>query len=194
MALSATVQGLRVSETDTNETLRSTVSRTIRTQTSIGLLSQIVYSTGPFKNRGPVPPKVDTKTTYTIIWTATNTSNDVRGAEVRATLPQYVKWLDVTSPTSETVTWNPDKNELIWRVGDIAAGTGSTKPSRQAAFQVEITPSISQVGFDPTMLMNSKMTAIDSFTGAPISDTGRDLTTKLTNDPKYSDSDADVIQ
>ncbi len=194
MSLNARVSGQRVSETDLTNTVGSSLSRTFRTKTSIGLLSQIVYSTGPFRNKGPIPPKVEEKTTYTVIWTTTNTSNDVRGAEVRARLPNYVRWLDVSSPTSENIAWNSATNEVIWRVGDIVSGTGTTRPARQVSFQIEFTPSASQAGTRPLLVDDILMTAIDSFTNVPLKQEVNRLNTSLTNDPKYTTDEDLVVQ
>jgi hypothetical protein len=158
------------------------------------MLSQATYSTGPFKNHGFMPPKADQKTTYTITWTATNSSNDVLGAEIRGNLPSNVKWLNVVSPTNESVTWNPDQNEVVWRVGDLVAGTGSTKPARQVSFQVELQPSVSQIGIIPDLVTNNRMTAIDSFTNATLSASTLSLTTRLPNDPNFTDQQSRVTQ
>jgi hypothetical protein len=194
MTLKANVVARRVSETDMTNTVSSSVSRMVRTQTSIGLLSQITYSTGPFRNRGPIPPKLDNKTTYTVTWSATNSSNDARGAEVRAILPPSVRWLGVSDPLSETITWNSDKNEVIWRVGDLVAGTGLTRKSREVSFQIELLPTLSQVGTSPTLVDQIKMTAVDSFTNATLNAENRDMTTRLTNDPKYNGEEERVTQ
>lgn len=192
MSLRAKATGRRVSETDPQNVVTSVVKKDVRIQTSIGVLSQVVYSTGPFKNKGPIPPKADTKTTYTVTLSATNSSNDVRGAEVKAVLPSYVRWVGATYPASESITWNSDKNEVIWRVGDVVAGTGGTRPARQVAFQIELTPSITQVGKEVGLVGEISMVATDSFTNAVITATGKDLSTRLINDPKYSGEEASV--
>jgi hypothetical protein len=183
MALVVHATGKQVSQSDNTKSVISTISRSVQTQTSIGVLQQISYSTGPFRNRGPVPPKVNERTTYTVTWLVTNSSNDVRSAEVRGQLPSYVKWSDVTTPSNESITWNEERNEVVWRVGDLAAGTGITKPSRQVSFQVEIVPSTSQIGDDAMMVGDLSMTAIDSFTNSPLTAKARNVTTRLNADP-----------
>jgi hypothetical protein len=68
-----------------------------------------------------VPPKVDNPSTYTIIWDIDNTANAVSDAEVTATLPPYVKWLNKVSPAGENITYNQNSGLVTWTVGDVAA-------------------------------------------------------------------------
>lgn len=192
MHLTATVKGAQTETADSPQ-LTSNVGSTIQTKTSIGLLSRVVYSSGTFRNKGPLPPKVGAKTTYTVVWTATNSSNDVQGAEVHATLPSYIRYLS-SNPVSEPVTWNQDKNEVVWRIGDLSAGTGFGKQARAVSFQIEFTPSLSQVGENPLLLSNTIMTAIDTFTNANLTTSVNDLTTRLSSEPQYTGSEAIVTK
>ncbi|MCC2631104.1 MAG: protein of unknown function with transrane region, partial [Candidatus Paceibacter sp.] len=86
MSFKATVSGSQSTDSATS-IISYSQAKTIQTQTSIGVVPQITYSTGPFRNRGPMPPKVDTPTTYTVTLSATNSSNDIRAGEIRAQLP-----------------------------------------------------------------------------------------------------------
>ena len=194
MSLKATVSAYNPQQNDASHIVTYSQSRTIQTRTSVAIVPQIVYSTGLFRNKGPIPPQANHATTYTVIWSTTNSSNDVQGAEVHANLPGYVQWLGVTSPSSESITWNKDTNEVIWHVGDIAAGTGYTKSARQAVFQVQLTPSINQIGSEADIVNNIILTGKDAFTGAQITKSASDLTTVLTTDPKYSATDQKVTQ
>ncbi len=186
MQVKATVTGDDTSQSSVSHTLSYSQTKTVETHSAIALVPQIVYSTGPFKNKGPIPPKVDVPTTYTVILSATDTSNDVGSGEADAFLPAYVHWLGVTSPSSEALTWNPDKNEVVWRVGDMPAGTGFGKPARQVSFQIQFLPSLQQVGSSISLVNNLTMTATDSFTGNALSSSPPDLTTRLSADPKFS--------
>lgn len=178
---SATVVGKRVEDTGAAP-ITASASRTAKVETLIGLVPRIVYSIGPFSNTGPVPPKADIKTTYTIIWTVTNSLNNVTGMEVRATLPAYVTWAGVISPANEKITWNSEQNEIVWRVGDVPA---SATPTRQVAFQVSVLPSLSQLNSAPVIISGQKIQAVDSFTNQTLTVPMPTLTTNLSTDPKY---------
>jgi len=194
MQFTAIGSGERITESQMRETINVSVDRIIKTRTSIGIVPRIVYSIGPFRNTGPIPPQAEAKTTYTVVWTLTNSANDVVGAEVRARLPNYVTWLNQVSPTNEKITWNPDQNEVVWRVGDIPAGTGIHKPAREAAFQIEFAPSTSQLGSQPLLVGNIIMKGTDGFTNAELSTSPQQLDTTLSTDPRFTTRDGIVTK
>src|SRR3989344_730523 len=98
VTLEATVTGRRVSDINVPEEINTFTAKTIRVESKENLASRKVHYVGRFKNSGLLPPKVNQETTYTVIWTMTNSSNNASGAIVRTTLPTYVKWLGVVSP------------------------------------------------------------------------------------------------
>ena len=57
-----------------------------------------VRSIGPFENMGPIPPKADNETTYTIIFSLSSPFNDINSVEVTGSLPSYIAWKNLTSP------------------------------------------------------------------------------------------------
>jgi len=194
MNLAAKVVGNQAASNGAARTISSSQKTTVLAQTSVGLISRAVYTVGPFANRGPIPPKANNKTTYTIIWTATNSLNDARGAQVVATLPTNVSWLGAVSPASESVSWNQDKSEVVWNIGDLSASAGSSKSPREVAFQVELLPSLNQVGQPATLVIAPTISATDTFTNAPLGVQTRDLNTALSTDPKFGGEEANVIK
>ncbi len=91
--MNVSVKARRVSEQNVPENLTSSAVRTVKIASSAGLGAQVVRSTGPFQNTGPIPPKAEQATTYTVIWTINNTSSSIGGAQVSSGLPPYVKWV-----------------------------------------------------------------------------------------------------
>ncbi|MBX4198146.1 hypothetical protein KW782_02305 [Candidatus Parcubacteria bacterium] len=173
---------------DTGQTIRSTMSRLIKVQPQVSLSSRLVYSIGPFKNTGVVPPKAETVTTYTVMWAINQSSNAITNGEVRAILPSYVEWLGATSPAAENITWNPDRNEVVWRVGDIPAGTVG-RVAKEVAFQIAFKPSFSQIRTQPAVVQNITYRATDTFTKKVITISVLPLSTLLPADPKYQTLD-----
>lgn len=195
MKVAFTASGKQATDSGVGQVITSSAERTIRSMSSIGLVARTVYSVGAFKNTGPIPPKVDKPTTYTVILAASAGANDILGAEARATLPSYVEWLGATSPASEVVTWNPDKNEVVWRLGDMSAGTGIAKPPREVQFQVSITPSVSQVGpIPPEIVRGISITGKDAFTSLDLARSIGNLTTALSTDPRFGDGSGQVTR
>jgi len=178
------VRGKRISETGVPEEIKSVMVKSVRVSSNVQFASRAVYFVGPFANSGPIPPKVEQETTYTIIWSIVNTSNNISNTQVRTVLPVYMKWYGSISPSGEDLSYNPNTNEVIWSPGDIPAGTGIGKPPREVAFQVVLTPSLSQVKTVPSLITNTTFTATDSFTGASINQEKPDITTNLSTDPK----------
>ncbi len=160
--------------------------RIIKVQPGITMIPRLVYSVGPFKNTGPVPPRSEATTTYTVIWTVTRSTNDVVGAEAHGTLPSYVTWLDQVSPATEGLTWIPEKNEVVWHIGDIPGGIAG-QASREVAFRVGIVPSFSQIKQMPIIVNNISFKAKDAYTGKILSTNGLSLTTYLSTDPNIKD-------
>lgn len=169
-------------------------TKTIKVSTDVRLNPRAVYSSGPFQNTGPMPPKADKETTYTVIWTVTNTSNQIKNAKVVATLPIYVKWLSKISPDGESVSFNPDNSEVVWDVGEIDAGAGFDKPVREAAFQISFLPSVSQIGSTPVILNDTTLSGMDDFTSSLIQDVRLPLDINLKTDPNFNSSNDKVAQ
>ncbi|MES2953714.1 MAG: hypothetical protein V4674_04125 [Patescibacteria group bacterium] len=185
ITLRAVVEGTRIVEGVGREEIQESVTKSVKIGTLFGLGARAVYFAGPFPNTGPIPPKVDTKTTYTVIWSLTNSANSASGATVKAQLPPNVDWLGVKSPASENIVYNPDTREVLWKAGTLPIRLGYGSPAREAAFQVALTPSLSQKGTEPVLLQSSTASATDDFTKRPLESIKRELTTRIDTDPKF---------
>ncbi|KKQ33879.1 MAG: hypothetical protein US50_C0069G0003 [Candidatus Nomurabacteria bacterium GW2011_GWB1_37_5] len=130
-----------------------------------------------------------------MVWGLSNTTNDVARAEVRAKLPPFsVKWLGKISPTSENVSYNDASKEVVWRVGNIPRGTGLNGNPREVSFQIELTPSIAQIGSVPPLLEESVLTGEDTFANVTLKSTRSKIDTRISSDPAYKGADEIVVQ
>lgn len=193
ISLKINVKGKRVSESETPEEAGSVTEKIIKVNSDLKLASRAVYYAGPFQNTGPIPPRAEQETTYTILWTVTNSSNYVSNAKVKAFLPSYVKWLGVVSPQSEKIYYNALNGEISWELGDVSPKTGEPGKTREVAFQVSLLPSTSHVGKTPEIISNIVLSGIDNFTGAEIRDQKGSLTTSLSTDPRADKNSGQVI-
>ncbi len=180
IAVRVSVSGQRLSESSVPETISSTLSRTVKVGTNLSFAARAVHTSGPFPNTGPVPPEADKETTYTIIYTLSNSGSTVAGTKVEAALPSYVRFTGLTNPSDGSITYNDSTNTVTWTVGDM--GSGSTK---SAAFQVGLTPSLSQVGTSPLLISAQQVTAVDRFTGRQITGSAQSLSTITSTDAGY---------
>jgi hypothetical protein len=143
---------------------------------------------------GPLPPKVDQTTTYTIIWSITNSYNDAENVRLVAQLPAYVEWEGIFSPSTENIFFNQTTNQIIWEIDKVSAGAGFSTSPREVAFRVAMTPSLSQIGESPSLIGQLSAQGRDDFAGVTLSDLVNGLSTRLTSDPGVTESQSKVVQ
>ncbi len=176
------------------ESISSTLERIVKISSSLGFSGRSLHTIGPFENMGPIPPKADEETTYTIIWNLTNSLNDMGNVRVEGTLPSYMTWDGLTSPSSERISYDPINRRVTWLAGDLPGGTGFSTKIREAAFRLTLLPSLSQVGSSPALLTNIKATGDDKFVGKPLQISHPNLTTRTTTDPGFNTGDDEVVK
>lgn len=194
VGISASVSADRTQESGVSGTISAAASRTIKVASSIALSGRMVRSIGPFTNTGPIPPKAEEKTTYTVIWSIGNTTSSVSDTQVTATLPPYVTWLGNVSPSTENITFDQNTGAITWNVGQVSAYSANSSKRREVAFQIAFTPSITQVSMAPTLVNQATLTATDDFTQAQLSNQQDYLTTSFSTDPTYKGGNETVIQ
>ena len=136
-----------------------------------------------FGNTGHLPPTVGNKTTYTVIWKAENSSNEVKNAKVRATLPQGVELTGSLFPENVSLTFDSQSREIVWSAGDLVAGAGLSSPAVSVAFQIALTPNDSQRGTPPQILGEAHIAGDDAWTLQSLSSSDIPLDTTLPDDP-----------
>ncbi len=166
---------------------------TVRFIGSINFMQGSSFTAGPIKNSGPLPPKAEQTTTYTLTWTVRPGETAIQNTEAHATLPFYASWGGVVSPTNETVTFDAATRTVRWQIGTIPQSVGVAQ-SRSVSFQVGITPSRSQVGQTLTLINETAISGVDSVTNTLLQLTEASLTTKLTNEPGFKENDGTVGQ
>lgn len=188
VTFSVSVSGTRVGQSNVPEAVNASSVQTAKVTSNVALSAYAFHTSGPFANTGPIPPKVDTPTTYSIQWILTGQGSAIAGASVNAILPTYVTFTGKTSG-SGSITYDPGSRRVTWTAGDLAQGG-----SAQAAFQVSVTPSTSQVGSAPVLIGGSGLTAYDRFAGVQITSSADPVTTETKQDPGYVPTDSTVVQ
>lgn len=161
-----TITGTRVSENFAHETVRTDLSRTLKVDSQIDVAVSTFYHNGPFVNAGPIPPRVDQTTSYTVNLSLTNSSNDMKNVTLEGSLPLGVSWVGETSPVGESVKYDDQTRKLSWDIGFVRAGTGVSVPSRQISFQVKLVPSITDVGTVAGLVKNIVLRGLDTWSGS----------------------------
>ncbi|HCR52183.1 TPA: hypothetical protein DIV48_00865 [Candidatus Kaiserbacteria bacterium] len=180
------VSGTRVGQTNVPEEISAVETKTMKVATAIALSASALHSSGPLSNSGPIPPRADQATTYTVQWNVSSRGNAVAGGLVSATLPSYVSYTGRTSGVG-TFSYDDASRTVSWSIGDLAQGA-----TGQGAFQVSLTPSDSQKGSAPQLTGVASFKGYDRFAGVQISATADPVTTDTPQDSGYSPTNAAV--
>jgi hypothetical protein len=172
-------------ESGTPEQVRADTQGTITVSSAVRLSGVALHNSGPLETSGPIPPKVEQKTVYTVVWTISNAVNDVSNATVKATLPSYMTWEGVVSPGTADIAYDSTLGQVIWNAGAIRSGVGFSTPAQTVAFQVGLTPSLSQIGTAPILIQDATLSAVDTVSGATVGSTQSELTTLIESDTGF---------
>lgn len=174
------------------QAFESSVTKTVKITTQLAVNPILTYYAGPFTNTGPLPPKADKETTYTVTWKIANAVNDASNVIVTGRLPAFVRFVGPVSPSTEKVTYNPIGATVTWNVGPVQAFTGFSGPTKEVSFQVAFLPSVTQVNSSPIIVDGITISGSDDFTNATLTDQALSLTTTLENDPQARSFDSTV--
>ena len=178
----------------TSQPITVTETRTVKVAAKVTLSARAVYSLGPFVNSGPIPPKVDQDTTYTVILSVGNTQSDLNNTYLTARLGSKVTWLAAQEVEGEKIIYDEQTNTVTWDLGPLSSGLGFSSAARQAAFQVALKPAASQIGTTPTLLSSILFSGADNASGKMITISAPNLTTKLLTDPAFIQGDDIVVK
>jgi hypothetical protein len=180
------VKSNRNPENQVAQLIENSIVKKIRFNTEVALKAESLYYSALLPNTGPLPPKVEQKTTYTGLISLKNTSNIVSGGVVSMRIPNYVQYEGVFSPSTENVSYDSVTRILSWNIGTIATKTGyaGSKP-KELAFKVSIIPSISQAGTSPVLVENITFKGVDSYTGTEISKSVEPITTGISDSEEF---------
>lgn len=170
IVITANIKAERQSEVNVPTTIRGSAVTNAFVATDLVLSSSMTNANGVFTNRGTLPPKADSETTYTVTWAVSNSANALANASVSAVLPVYTKFI-AGSPDA-SVSYNTSGRIVTWTIGDIAA-----TQSKSVSFQVGFTPSQTQAGEQPTIIADQRVFGFDRFVREQIEKTVRPLTT-----------------
>jgi len=160
---------------------------------TVKILSDFQIATYANYFSGSFPPKAETETKYVINWTLSNSANNIKQAQARASLPIYVKWIGLTTGENENVSYNEVTREITWNIGGVLPYTGIDK-EREASFVVSLNPSLSQVGSIPQLMKETYLIGTDAFSETIIKSTRGSITTSLNNDPNFNQINAKVVK
>jgi len=169
-------------------------TRKVKISSQVSLSSKVLYSLGPYTNKGPMPPRVGEETTYTVIFNVGNTQDDMTDAKVTARLGPGVAWLGAPNTGTENIVYDSLSSTLTWNLGALSSGSGFSSATRELAFQVSLKPSIGQVGTAPILVSNIVFSGQDTVMGNVVTINNPSLNTRLSGDPAFIQGDDVVIK
>lgn len=146
------------------------------------VVSGFYKNNAPIENSGPIPPKVGQKTSYNIVWQLTNMTNDADNVRIEAILPPHIQWENRLSPSDANISFEQSTGKVVWDVGRVSAGTGFVLPVKQVAFQISITPTITDFGRSPALISTSSLSGLDLFTNISLTGQNEGKNIYLTED------------
>ncbi len=124
-----------------------------------------------YNKKGPYPPQVNKSTRYLVHWVIKNYATDKKDIKIRAVLQSGATWTGAAAANIDTdglPTYNERTQEVSWNIGRVIANKGVLGKPIETTFEVEIAPSISQVGGLLPILSAVQLTATDEFTSLQV--------------------------
>lgn len=145
-------------------------------------------------NSGPIPPRVNMTTNYTVHWSIANFPNDAESVEVSAHLESGVTFTGKVKSTIVSVpAYNDRTQEVTWKIDRIVATKGVISQPVEATFQVAATPSIGNMNQYMPLVSQTELRARDAFTGLDLVSVAAPLTTYLLYDTTLTPQQGIVV-
>lgn len=159
-----------------------------RVSSKVELSQKVYFQNDVFPNQGPIPPRVGETTTYTVIWQVKNFNNDLKNVSVKSALPPDVRLTGKIFPEDQSskFAFDTQSREIVWEIGDLAAGKGFSGPGPTISFQIAFTPTADQRGKTAILIGESKISAEDQWTEATLEKTASAVDTTLPDDSTVS--------
>lgn len=137
--------------------------------------------TGDQLGRGSLPPKAGEATKYWVFAKLINDISPVQNVVLTLDLPLNVSWSNRSNvPVGDPLVYDANTRTISWKVSKLPV-----KPTNIGfAFEVGIIPSVAQIGQNPILIQNIKISGKDERTGALIENELGNITTKLIQDTK----------
>ncbi len=153
----------------------ATLSVPISTAATLDVEARYFDDNGAPLGTGPLPPKVDTATTYQLTWKITGTVHTLTAITIEGDLPPGVTATSGTASFGSEDVGNSSKP--VWHIDSLEAGLEPT-----ATFTVTLTPTADDAGRILVLSGKTVMTATDSTTSGAITVAGSTATTNLDTD------------
>lgn len=160
--------------TKSSDDIVANVTKKFSVSGSATLQASTQYKTSLFVNSGPIPPRPNKETTYTINLKV-SAQNALSSTKVSFVLPTYVSWRGVTSDTS--IVYDTKTRTVSWNGGHLDQGK-----SISVDIGLMVKPSQSHVGLSPTITSGIVLDATEELSKVHLRTTLTPLTTSVKNE------------
>jgi hypothetical protein len=146
----------------------------------LNLSEKILYFTADniSVGSGPLPPKVNEKTSLHVYWVVKNNLHELSDTKVIFDLPPYVSWDNMGSASVGKIYFDNASHKVIWEIGALPVSSYQIN----ADFGISLTPTEAQLGKILLLSQGSTVSATDSETKGFIIKKNIAKTTKLEDD------------
>ncbi|MFA6918498.1 MAG: hypothetical protein WC244_00050 [Patescibacteria group bacterium] len=131
---------------------------------------------------GNIAPKADEESGYNVKFELINNLHDMANIQVSAVLPKNVTWAGKENHNTGDVIYNAKTRKLLWTISKLPKSAQNTAVD----FNLNITPTINDIGKVLILIPQVDLTAIDLTTGANVSKSVKAITTAF-KDPIMGD-------
>ncbi len=127
---------------------------------------------------GPLPPRVNEKTSVRVFWTVKNNLHDLENTQVALNLPQGVDWAGSDNTNVGRVTYDQTSRRVTWNLGILPLSIYRA----DAEFNISLTPTEADRNKILVLSPGGVATAGDTLTKAELTSQASPKTTKLEDD------------
>ncbi len=148
------------------------VTKSWAIQGSATLVAATKYKNSSLTNTGPIPPKPNIDTTYSVSLNV-SAQNALSAAKVSFTLPVYVSWRNTSTDTSR-IAYDSKTRTVTWNIGQMKENEIAT-----SEVSLSVRPSQSHTGQSPPITSGVVLEADEADSRARIKTTLSPLTTRI---------------
>ncbi len=163
-----------------------TLAKNWAIQGSVILVASTKYKNSSLINTGPIPPKPNIDTTYSVALNV-GAQNALSSAKVSFTLPLYVTWKNISTDPSR-ISYDAKTRTVTWNVGAMKENEVAT-----SEVSLSVRPSQSHVGEAPPVTSGIILEADEADSRARIKTTLPALTTRITGED-WSNNPSIVVE
>lgn len=139
---------------------------------------------------GPLPPKVNQKTSVRVYWQITNNLHELKDVSIITKLPEYVSFSNQANTSLGELTFDNETRLVTWKIAVLPVANYQA----QAEFNISLTPTESQLNSLLVLLTGSEIKATDTDTSAIIIKNTNPKTSKLEDDGIASLNNSGLVE